>query len=70
LKQREFKTTGSAQEKREVRKMREVRNTDGRLMAKYDKVTGRLEMRVKDCVTVVIFPPGTEIEIVNSKKTV
>ena len=51
------------------KEIREVRNKDGRLMAKYDKAAGRLEMRSKDCVTVVILPPGTEIEIANSKKT-
>ena len=48
--------------------MSEVRNTDGRLMAKYDRLTGRLEMKSKGCVTVVVFPPGTEIRIVNTKK--
>jgi len=49
--------------------MKEVRNTDGRLMAKYDKAAGKLEMQSKGCVTVVMFPPGTEIKVVNSKKT-
>ena len=49
--------------------MREVRNTDGRLMAKYDRSSGKLEMMSKGCVTVVRFPPGTDIKIINSKKT-
>lgn len=47
--------------------MIEIRNDDKRLMAKYDKETGRLEMQSKGCVTVIIFPPGTEIKIINSK---
>ena len=48
--------------------MSEMRNSDGRLIAKYDKVAGKLEMKSKDCITTVIFPPGTEIKIINTKK--
>lgn len=50
--------------------MHEFRNSDGRLMFKYEEATGKLEMKSKDCITVVMFPPGTKIEeIINIKKT-
>lgn len=50
--------------------MRDVRNIDNRLIFKYEEETGELETKSKDCITVVMFPPGTKIEkIINTKKT-
>jgi hypothetical protein len=56
------------QEKLEVRKMREVRHNGKRLMAMYDEENGRIEIKLKDCVTTVIFPPGTKIEFVHTEE--
>lgn len=48
--------------------MREVRHNGKRLMAMYDEENGRLEIKLKDCVTTVIFPPGTKIEFVHTEE--
>lgn len=51
---------------REVR--REVRNADGRLVCRVDETTGAVEIRVKDCVTLIEREPDGGITIVNGKR--
>lgn len=47
--------------------MRDIRNSDGRLVCRIDKTTGEVEIRIKDCVTVIKRGVDGEIEIINDK---
>lgn len=49
--------------------MREVRNSDGRLVCRINERTGEVEIRIKGCVTLIQRTQGGEISITNSKKT-
>jgi len=49
--------------------MREIRNTDDRLVCRVDESTGAVEIRLRECVTVIMRTPTGEIKIVNTKKT-
>jgi hypothetical protein len=50
-------------------KMREVRNSDGRLVCRVDEVTGKVEIVIKGCVTLIERTEKGEIKIINIKKT-
>jgi predicted Rdx family selenoprotein len=54
--------------RREMKKMREVRNADGRLVCRVDETTGAVEIRVKDCVTLIEREQDGGITIVNGKR--
>jgi hypothetical protein len=49
--------------------MREVRNSDGRLVCRINEDTGAVEICVKGCVTLIERQPDGEIRIVNSITT-
>lgn len=49
--------------------MNEVRNLDGRLVCCLDDATGTVEIKIKDCTTVIKRNPDGTIEIVNLKNT-
>lgn len=48
--------------------MREVRNSDGRLVCLIDENTGAVEICIKGCVTLIEQLPDGEIRITNSKE--
>ena len=48
--------------------MREIRNSDGRLVCKIDEHTGAIEISVKGCVTVIKQTKDGGIKVVNKKK--
>jgi len=47
--------------------MREIRNSDGRLVCCLDDTTGTVEIRIKDCTTLIKRNPDGTNEIVNIK---
>lgn len=47
--------------------MSEVRNSDGRLVCCLDENTGTVEIRVKDCITLIKRNPDGTTEVVNIK---
>jgi len=47
--------------------MREVRNGDGRLVCCLDENTGTVEIRIKDCTTLIKRNPDGTTEVVNTK---
>ena len=47
--------------------MNEVRNLDGRLVCCLDDATGTVEIKIKDCTTVIKRNPDGTTEIVNLK---
>jgi predicted NAD/FAD-binding protein len=49
--------------------MREVRNSDGRLVCRIDEATGTVEIRIKGCVTRIERRPDGKMIIVNTGKT-
>jgi hypothetical protein len=49
--------------------MREIRNSDGRLVCRINERTGEVEIQVKGCVTLIRRTDGGEIKIVNTRKT-
>ena len=49
--------------------MREVRNSDGRLVCRINETTGAVEISIKGCVTLIIRNPDGTVEIVHSKRT-
>ena len=48
--------------------MREIRNSEGRLVCRVDEITGTVEIIVKNCVTLIERTKDGEIKVVNSKK--
>ena len=48
--------------------MREIRNSDGRLVCKVDERTGAVEIIVKGCITTVERTQDGKIKVVNSKE--
>jgi hypothetical protein len=48
-------------------KMRDVRNSDGRLVCRIDEATGTVEIRIKGCVTLIERGPDGKPVIVNLK---
>jgi len=49
--------------------MREVRNSDGRLVCRVDDATGTVEISVKGCVTTINRKEDGTTEIIHSKRT-
>ncbi len=47
--------------------MCEVRNGDGRLVCKADKSNKSIEIRVKNCVTLIEWLPNGKLKITNIK---
>lgn len=47
--------------------MNEVRNLDGRLVCRVDDATGTVEIKIKDCTTVIKRNPDGTIEVMNIK---
>ena len=47
--------------------MNEVRNLDGRLVCRVDDGTGTVEIKSKDCVTLIKMNPNGTTEIMNLK---
>ncbi len=47
--------------------MKEIRNADGRLVAKADTESPVVEIQTKGCVTTIRFLPNGEIEVTNTK---
>ncbi len=50
--------------------MREVRNSDGRLVCRIDEITGEVEIRIKGCITLIKGISHNRIEVVNLKTKV
>jgi hypothetical protein len=48
--------------------MRDVRNSDGRLVCRIEEATGTVEIRIKGCVTYIKRSPDGGIEVVNDKE--
>jgi len=48
--------------------MREIRNSDGRLVCMVNENTGAVEICIKGCVTIIERAPNGEIKVINSKK--
>jgi len=49
--------------------MREIRNSDGKLVCRIDEITGTVEIVVKGCVTLIERAEDGEIKVVNHKKS-
>ena len=49
--------------------MREVRNSEGRLVCRIDERTGAVEIIVKGCVTVIERTQDGGVKVVNRKKS-
>jgi hypothetical protein len=47
--------------------MSEIRNLDGKLVCRIDHVSGTLEIKVKDCITLIKVNPDGTTEVVNRK---
>jgi hypothetical protein len=52
---------------KEVVRMREIRNSDGRLVCHIEDSTGTVEIRIKDCITLITRTPDGKTEVVNTK---
>jgi hypothetical protein len=52
---------------REANEMREVRNSDGRLVCKVDERTGAVEISIKGCVTLIERTEDGRIKVVHRK---
>lgn len=50
--------------------MKEVRNLDGRLVCRLDATTGTVEIKIKDCTTLIKRHPDGTIDVVNLKDKV
>ncbi|MDR1538126.1 MAG: hypothetical protein LBU32_09060 [Clostridiales bacterium] len=50
--------------------MQEVRNSDGRLVCRIDDATGTVEIRIKDCTTLITRTPDGKTEVINTKNSV
>ena len=48
-------------------KMREVRNSDGRLVCFIDEAAGIVEIKIKDCITQIIMANNGYTEVTNKK---
>lgn len=64
----EIKNRNGIEKQLEQPVRKEVRNMDNKLVFMLDEATGELEHYVKGCVTLVKFPPGTNIQIANTRK--
>jgi len=52
-----------------VNKMREVRNSDGRLVCRIDESTDTvIQISIKNCVTLIKLDSNGKVEITNTKK--
>ena len=49
--------------------MNEVRNLDGRLVCRFDDDTGTVEIKIKDCTTLIKKHPNGKMEILHYKNT-
>lgn len=49
--------------------MREIRNSDGRLVCCLDKATGTVEIKIKDCTTLIKRNTDGTTEVINFKKS-
>ncbi|MEG3071804.1 MAG: hypothetical protein HQP61_10905 [Peptococcaceae bacterium] len=47
--------------------MSEIRNLDGKLVCRIDHASGTLEIKVKDCITLIKVNPDGTTEVVNRK---
>ena len=48
--------------------MREIRNSDGRLVCRIDEVSGTVEIIVKGCVTLIERSKDGKVNIINRKQ--
>ena len=51
--------------------MREIRNSDGKLIGKINEINGALELfiKLKDCMTLIVFSVDGKLSIINTKIT-
>jgi hypothetical protein len=49
--------------------MSEIRNLDGRLVCRIDESTGTVEIKIKDCITLIRVDAKGKTEIINLKNT-
>lgn len=47
--------------------MREIRNSDGRLVCRIDDATGTVEIKIKDCTTLITVNSDGTTEVTNLK---
>ncbi len=50
--------------------MREIRNIDNRLVCRIDEGTGTVEIKIKDCTTLVKRNQDGTYAVINTKKPV
>ncbi|MFV0485412.1 MAG: hypothetical protein ACK5MU_04300 [Candidatus Saccharimonadales bacterium] len=48
--------------------MKEIRNSDGRLVCRINETTGAVEICIKGCITLIERQPDGEIKIINTKQ--
>ena len=48
--------------------MREIRNSEGRLVCRIDETTGTVEIIVKGCVTLIERPQDGSVKVINRKQ--
>ncbi len=47
--------------------MSEIRNLDGKLVCRIDDVSGIVEIKVKDCITLIKVNPDGITKVINRK---
>lgn len=47
--------------------MQDVRNSDGRLVCQVDEKTGNVEIKTKNCKTIINHKPNSKPEIINTR---
>lgn len=47
--------------------MLDVRNSDGRLVCQVDEKTGTVEIKIKNCKTIIRPKPDSKLEIINTR---
>ena len=50
--------------------MREIRNSDGRLVCRIDEAAGVIEIYIKGCLTCIQWVPGGKAKITHARQKV
>lgn len=48
--------------------MREIRNSDGRLVCRIDEAAGTIEIYIKGCLTQIQWGTGSRVRITHTRK--
>ncbi len=49
--------------------MSEIRNLDGKLVCRIDDASGIVEIKIKDCITLIKVNPDGSTKVINRKTT-